>query len=475
MTKASIPTLEATLSGLDLFTGAATRGMDYLRQIEERRVAPEPAALADLRRLGGPLPAASEKPERVLALLDEAGSPATIASNAGRYFGFVTGAALPVCVAAEWLATAWNQNAALRIMSPVAATLEDVALGWLAELFELPASYGGTLVTCATTANLAGIAAARHALLARAGWDVEAAGLFGAPPIKVVLGAEAHVSVRKSLGILGLGRERVIVAPSDTQGRMRTAELPPLDERTIVIAQAGNVNTGACDDLQAICEAAKRGGAWVHVDGAFGLWARVAPERARLVRGLELADSCATDAHKWLNVPYDSGIAFVRDREALAAAMAATAAYLPTADEREPMHYTPDSSRRARAVALWAAIKCMGRSGIAGLVEQTCSHAQVFADRLSRAGYTVLNDVVLNQVLVSFGSSETTSAVIRAVQEDGTCWCGGTEWQGRTAMRISVSSHKTTSQDVERSARAMISIVDRISGRQSAEAARGQT
>jgi glutamate/tyrosine decarboxylase-like PLP-dependent enzyme len=336
-------------------------------------------------------------------------------------------------------------------LSPVAARLEEVAIGWLLDVLSLPPGCGAGFVTGATQANFSGLAAARHALLARQGWDVERHGLFGAPPITVVVGDEVHVSLLKALSMLGLGSERVVRVPVDSQGRMRADLLPPLTPETIVCIQAGNVNTGAFDPAGAIIPRAKEAGAWVHVDGAFGLWAAAAPGRRHLVQGVDGADSWATDAHKWLNVPYDCGIAFVRDPKHLHAAMAQNAAYLVQGQLRDPYHYTPDMSRRARGVEVWAALRSLGRNGLADLVERTCRHATRFADGLRAAGYEILNDVVLNQVLVAFGEPETTRRVIAAVQDDGTCWCGGTVWQGRTAMRISVSSWATTENDVERS------------------------
>lgn len=447
-----------------LLADACTRAARYLHDIKMRRVFPLEKEIAALARLQGPMPMHPEEPRRILALLDEVGSPATVASNGRRYFGFVNGAALPVCIAAQSLAAAWNQNASLRIMSPAAVVLEDVALAWLVELFGLPPDCGAALVTGATSANLTGLAAARHTLLARTGWDVENDGLFRAPELSVVVGEEAHVTVRKALALLGLGRSRVTVVSADAQGRMRADKLPRLDERTIVCVQAGNVNTGACDPIREICTMAARTGAWVHVDGAFGLWARVLPERAALVDGLELADSCATDAHKWLNVPYDCGIAFVRDAAALRASMAAPAAYLVTGGEREPMHHTPDSSRRARGVEVWAALRFLGRAGLRDLIRRGCDLAQEFAIALRAAGYSVLNEVVLNQVLASFGDAAITEEVIRRVQREGTCWCGPTVWQGQTAMRISVSSWMTTSEDVERSVRAMVAAARAVQG-----------
>jgi len=447
-----------------LLADACARATRYVQDIQTRRVFPCEKDIAALARLQGPMPMHPEDPRGILALLDEVGSPATVATNGRRYFGFVNGAALPVCIAAQSLAAAWDQNAALRIMSPAAAALEDVALSWLIELFGMPPDCGAALVTGATMANLTGLAAARHALLSRAGWDVENDGLFGAPELNVVVGEEAHVTVRKALALLGLGRSRVTVVSADAQGRMRADQLPRLDERTIVCAQAGNVNSGACDPVREICTMAAGAGAWVHIDGAFGLWARVEPERAALVDGLELADSCATDAHKWLNVPYDCGIAFVRDAASLRASMAASAAYLPAGGEREPMHHTPDSSRRARGVEVWAALRFLGRAGLRDLIRRGCDLAQEFAAALRAAGCTVLNEVVLNQVLVSFGDAAITEEVIRRVQGEGTCWCGGTVWHGQKAMRISVSSWMTTSEDVERSVRAIVGAAGAVRG-----------
>jgi glutamate/tyrosine decarboxylase-like PLP-dependent enzyme len=305
-------------------------------------------------------------------------------------------------------------------------------------------------------ANFTALAAARHAVLARVGWDVEGDGLIGAPGVQVVVGAEAHATLLKALALLGLGRNRVTVVPTDEQGRMRAEALPELRGPAIVCLQAGNVNSGAFDPVPELCSWAHAAGAWVHVDGAFGLWAAAAPERAWLVDGVAEADSWATDAHKWLNVPYDSGLAFVRDLLAIRAAMAQTAAYYIAGEQREPMHYTPETSRRARGVEVWAALRTLGRAGVADLVERTCQLAARFADGLRRAGYEVLNEVVLNQVLVSFGTDELTRQVIDAVQSDGTCWCGGTVWHGRAAMRISVSSWATTQADVDRSLEAML-------------------
>jgi glutamate/tyrosine decarboxylase-like PLP-dependent enzyme len=441
-----------------LLQTTAALAADYLDSLASRAVAPTRAALDGLRALDRAFPDGPADAAAVLAELHAVASPATIASAGGRFFGFVVGGTLPAALAASWLATAWDQDAGLAVMAPGAAALEEVALRWLLEALRLPPGSAGGFVTGATMANFTALAAARHALLERAGWDVEARGLFGAPPLTVVVGEEVHVSLLKALGLLGLGRDRVVRVPTDGQGRIRADQLPALDERTIVCLQAGNVNTGASDPVGAIARAGHRARAWVHVDGAFGLWAAAAPARALLVAGVEEADSWALDAHKWLNVPYDSGIALCRDPAALEGAMGTTAVYLVRGAGREPDAYTPELSRRARGVEIWAALAALGRSGLADLVERCCRHATRLAQGLRAAGYEVLNDVTLNQVLVSFGDDAATRAVIAGVQADGTCWCGGTVWHGRAAMRISVSSWATTAEDVEQSLAAMIRI-----------------
>ena len=413
----------------DLLEDAAKRASRYLKTLGSRSVAPHNDAVAALAGFDRAFPTHTSSAESVLAELDEIGSPATMASAGGRFFGFVIGGALPATVAANWLATAWDQNAGLVVSSPTNAALENVSLRWMKDIFHLPVQSAGGFVTCATAANFSALAAARHALLARAGWDVEAQGLFGAPPLTVVVGDEVHASAQKALSLVGFGRDRVVRVPVDTQGRMRLDAFPDVDERTIVCVQAGNVNSGAFDPILEICERAHSSGAWVHVDGAFGMWAAAAPARAHLARGVEDADSWATDAHKWLNVPYDSGLVFTRDADALREAMSVGGAYLAQDEDRVPYQYTPDFSRRARGIEIWAALRQLGRSGLADLIERTCRYAGEFAEGLRAAGYRVLNDVVLNQVLVSFGSAERTRDVIARVQRDGTCWCGGTVWQ----------------------------------------------
>jgi glutamate/tyrosine decarboxylase-like PLP-dependent enzyme len=446
----------------DLLKMTAERASAYLDGLKTRNVFPTQEALDGLARFDEPMPDAPTDPQEIIALLDEAGSRATIASAGGRYFGFVIGGSLPVTAAANWLAGAWDQNAGLGVASPVGAKLEEVALKWLLDALGLPKTAGIGFVTGATMANFSALAAARHALLQRTGWDVEAKGLFGAPPITVVVGDEVHGSVAKALSLIGFGRERVIRVQTDDQGRMRADQLPELDDMTIVCIQAGNVNTGAFDPAAEICKAAHDAGAWAHVDGAFGLWALASPELAHLAAGVAEADSWATDAHKWLNVPYDSGLVICRDEAHLRAAMSTSGAYLIQDQEREPYQYTPELSRRARGVEIWAALRSLGRSGLADMIERHCRYARRFAEGLRAAGYEILNDVVLNQVLVSFGDAETTKRVIAGIQEDRTCWAGNSVWHGHTAMRISVSSWATREDDVERSLAAMIRVADSI-------------
>jgi len=442
----------------DVLTLAAERARRYVREISARRVVPGLDKVAALAKFQEGFPDTASDPQDVVRMLDELGSPATLATTGGRYFGFVVGGVLPAAMGANWLASAWDQPAGMRVMSPVAAELEDVVLRWICEALNLPADCEGGLVTCATTANFTALVSARYALLKKAGWDVAEDGLFGAPPIEVVVGAEVHASILKALSLAGLGKRRVTIVESDAQGRMRADKLPKFSERAIVCIQAGNVNSGSFDPAAEICRRAKEEGAWVHVDGAFGLWAGVSPKFRHLTQGFELADSWATDAHKWPNVNYDSGIVIVREGPALRASMTLSAAYLAPGTRREPMHHTPEASRRARGVDLWAALKSLGRSGLCELIDRTCSLAKRFENGLLAAGFQVLNEVVINQVLVSFGDAGTTREVIRRIQEDGTCWCGVTEWQGKTAMRISVSSWATTEADVDSSLAAMVRI-----------------
>ena len=444
---------------------------DYLRTVDGRPVVPQ-ADLAELRReLGGPLP---DGPTEQLAVVEElarVAGPGLVASAGPRYFGFVIGGALPAALAADWLTSAWDQNAAMYSMSPAAAVVEEVAAGWLLDIFGLPEGASVGFTTGATMASFTALAAARHALLAGEGWDVERRGLFGAPEVPVVVGDEAHVTIHAALQMLGLGRERVVRVPVDGQGRLRPdalrQALGSLGRPAIVCAQAGNVNTGAFDPLGEIAAATHDAGSWLHVDGAFGLWAAAVPSMRPLVEGAGDADSWTTDAHKWLNVPYDAGIVAVRDPAAHHAAMTLSAAYYveSAGAERDPFNWVPESSRRARAFTVYAALRSLGRSGLADLVERCCRLARRFAEQLAaEPGIRILNEVVLNQVLVRFEAGEGNAAagdersrrVVAAVQREGTMWAGGTTWQGQAAMRISVSNWSTTEQDVDRSVAAIV-------------------
>ena len=440
----------------DYLESLPTRPAGWLTDVEDLRA-----------QLGGPLPETPHDPSSVIAELAAGAEPGLVASPGGRYFGFVIGGTTPAAVAADWLTSVWDQNAGLFVCSPSSAVVEEVAGAWLTELLGLPAGVGFGLVTGCQMAHVTALAAARHGVFARAGWDVGERGLIGAPPVRILAGAERHVTVDRALRLLGFGTGCVTSVDADDQGRMRPAALREAiaagDGPVIVCAQAGNVNSGAFDPLEEIADIAAEAGAWLHVDGAFGLWAAASPVYRHLVAGAERADSWAVDAHKWLNVPYDSGIAFCAHPESQQAAMGVRASYLIQADPggpRDALEWNPEFSRRARGFPVYAAIRSLGRSGIAELIERCCAYARRFADALGEVrGVEVLNDVVLNQVLVRFtgdGGESHTDAVIAAVQRDGTCWLSGTTWRGERAMRISVSSHSTTIEDVDRSIEAIL-------------------
>jgi glutamate/tyrosine decarboxylase-like PLP-dependent enzyme len=443
------------ISIIDVFSEKAKA---YAQGTGSRKVFPTSEALNNLQKFNIELQELPVSSRSVLEELDTIGSPATVVSTGGRYFGFVIGGSLPVSVGANLLAGIWDQNAGLEVSSPVSAYLEEICRRWLNSLLHLPPETEAGFVTGATMANFTALAAARHATLEKLGWNVEEDGLFEAPPVNVIIGEEAHVSLLKALSMLGLGRKRVIRVPCDNQGRMRPNLIPEFSGPTIVCIQAGNVNTGAFDPADIICEIAHARNAWVHVDGAFGLWVNATAERKHLSHGVEKADSWATDAHKWLNIPYDSGIAFVKDGKSLKAAMSQNAAYLVQTGNRIPYVFVPEMSRRSRGVEIWAALRSLGRKGVAGLISRNCDLAADFAEQLRSAGFRILNDIVLNQVLVSFGDADLTNRIIKRIQEDGTCWCGGTTWQNQTAMRISISSWKTTREDIDKSARVIIRI-----------------
>jgi glutamate/tyrosine decarboxylase-like PLP-dependent enzyme len=442
----------------DLFEQAKGYAYEYMNGVFDRNVFPDEAALAKLKEFDEELPKTPGDPSEMLQKLHEIGSPASVATTGGRYFGFVTGGAFPPVLAAKWLADVWDQNSALNVLSPVSAKLEAISQRWAVDLLRLPPEAVAGFVSGTSLATFVGLAAGRYELLHRAGWDVNAKGLFGAPPLRVVASAEAHGTVYKAVALLGLGKERVELIPVDEQGRIRADQLPALDERTLVVTQAGNVNSGAFDPFDAVCGMAEKAGAWVHVDGAIGLWAAASRGKRHLVQGAERADSWSVDAHKTLNAPYDSGLIFCRHADALVTAISqATGAYIIYSDIRDGMLYTPDMSRRSRAIEMWALLKTIGRSGVEELVDGLCERAQQAAELLTKEGFKILNDVVFNQVLVACETPEQSGAMVKHLQQSGECWCGGSIWQGKPVIRISVSSWATTANDIDRTVAAFVS------------------
>jgi glutamate/tyrosine decarboxylase-like PLP-dependent enzyme len=443
---------------LDLAKKYATK---YLDELPGRRVFPDEKSLKELEKLVVPLPDSSTNPREVLEILNKIGSRNTVASNGGRYFGFVFGGTLPVSLAANWLASAWDQNAVFKISSPIATQLEKVAGSWLLNLFGLPPKSAVGFVTGTTMANFCGVLASRYSIYKRMGWDIKSRGMHNAPSIRVIAGEEIHASMLRALQFAGFGSESLIKVPTDDEGRIIAKKIPTLDESTLICLQAGNVNTGAIDPIKDICLSAKEKGAWVHVDGAFGLWGRVLPGKSNLIEGCDLADSWAIDLHKWLNVPYDSGVIICKEPKILQDALSVSAAYLPESNEPDPYFYTPEMSRRARGIETWAALYSLGRKGVVDLIERCCTYAELFAANLKNAGFQVLNAITLNQVLVSFGDPALTNRIIKKIQNSGTSWCGGTVWKGITAMRISISSWITTEKDIEKCSASIIKIANK--------------
>jgi glutamate/tyrosine decarboxylase-like PLP-dependent enzyme len=444
------------LASRDCFDQARAAAYEYLDGLLERRVFPDAEALRGLDAFDEPLPDQPERASEILRLLHEHGSPATVASAGGRYFGFVTGGALPAAVAARWLADVWDQNPALYVLSPIASRLEAICEKWVVDLLRLPSDTVAGFVSGTSSATLCGLAAGRNHLLKRAGWDVIQDGLAGAPPLRVVVGEQAHVTVFKALALLGIGRSRLEMVPVDEQGRMRLEALPELDGTCLVIAQAGHVNSGAFDPIDAICDRARRAGAWVHVDGAFGLWAAASRDKRVLTRGIEKADSWSADAHKTLNVPYDCGIVLCRNRDALVSALQANDSYILYGEQRDGMLFTPEMSRRSRAIELWSSLKALGRAGVEDLVDRLCAHAERLATKLKAQEFRVLNDVVFDQVLVACESPEQTRGTLQEIQASGECWCGGALWNGEPVIRVSVVSWATTAEDVDRAVAAFV-------------------
>ena len=439
----------------ELLEEAAGRAARYRRGLLTEPIRPDPDS--DVSLLGGDFPEGPTDPREVLELMDDVGSPATMGFSSPRFFGWVIGGVQPVALAADWMVSAWDQPTYAAEASPATVTMEATAIRWIKEASGLPESSWGVFVTGTTVGHIVSLAAARSAVLATEGWDATGQGLFGAPPITVVVGEEVHPSLIKALGVVGLGRHRVVRVPVDDQGRMRADALPDITPPAIVCVQAGNVNTGSYDPMGEIIPQAKESGAWVHVDGAFGFWAAASPRLAHLTTGMELADSWATDAHKYLNVPYDAGLALVRNPSDLERLMSVDAAYLIEGHIGEdPGLYAPEMSRRARGVPTWAVLKSLGRSGLADMIDRSVEMARRFADGMREAGFSVLNDVVLNQVLVDFGDPEETLRVVQQVQADGTIFAGPTVWQGHTAMRFSVSNYGTTEAEVDESIDAVL-------------------
>jgi glutamate/tyrosine decarboxylase-like PLP-dependent enzyme len=445
------------VSERELLRRTAEIAADFVESLDERPIWP-PATVDELRAaLGGPLPDGPTEPLEVVELLAETADRGVVAIPSGRYFGFVIGGALPAAVAGDWLATAWDQNAGLVVGGPAAAVVEEIVGDWLKDLLGIPPGASFALVTGCQMAHTTCLAAARHSVLGRVGWDVERDGLVGSPGIRVVAGARRHATIDRSLRLLGLGASSVVEVPADQRGRMQVDELRAALEGesgpTIVCAQIGEVNTGSADQIEEIASITEAFGAWLHIDGAFGLWAAASPKLRRLVAGAERADSWATDAHKWLNVPYDCGIAFVAQPEPHRAAMQVKAEYLvhdPDA-ARDQMDWTPEFSRRARGFAVYAALRSLGRRGVMELVEGSCTRARQFAGEIVRLpDCELLNEVVLNQVLFRFRDDETTNAVLAQVQAGGEAWMSGTTWDGRAAIRLSASNWRTSEDDIER-------------------------
>ncbi|MCL2253460.1 MAG: pyridoxal-dependent decarboxylase [Lachnospiraceae bacterium] len=447
---------------INIYEKAKEYAVDYIKNIDSRCVNPTDKAIEDLSYFIEDFPENGTKTLEILRLLNEYGSPATIAQTGGRYFGFVNGGAIPAALATKWIADVWDQNAALNVMSPVASILEDICERWIVELLGLPHGTAAGFVSGSSAATLCGITAARNYLLKNKGYDVAKHGLFNAPPIRVVLSEEAHSTVFKALSILGLGSERIEKVKSDNQGRIDYTQVPPLDNNTLLILQAGNVNTGAFDNFDVLCKEANEKGAWVHIDGAFGLWAAASNEFSNLTKSLYLADSWSTDAHKTLNVPYDCGIILCKNRKALTDALQMEGSYIIYSEKRDNLLYTMEMSRRARGIELWAALKSLGKNGIKLLVDNLREKAWYFSEQLKNSGFEILNDVCFNQINVYVGDDNITQNIIQIIQKSGVCWCGGAKRAGKSFIRISVCSYKTTYDDIDMSVKAFVEARSKI-------------
>lgn len=453
----------AELADTSLFRQATEFGLDYLQQAFERHVFPTEAALSNLEFFEEDMPEAPSQAQEVLSHLHQYGSPGAVTQIGGRYFGFVNGSVTPAGLAAKQLALFWDQNSAMQVLSPISSTLERVVQRWLIDLFGLPAHTVAGFVSGTSMANFCGLAAARYRILKDQGWDVTEQGLMGAPPIRVVTGKQAHSTVLKAISMVGLGKGNIEWVEVDEEGRIIPEAIPRLDHRTILVLQAGNVNSGSFDNFEAICQQARAQGAWIHVDGAFGLWAAATESLAYLTQGYQYAHSWAVDGHKTLNTPYDSGVILCCDSEALVSSLHMTGSYLVIGADRDGMYYTPEMSRRARVIELWATLKYLGKEGIDQMVVGFNDRAKQFANLLrDTPGFTVLNEIVFNQVLVQCETDALTEQVIKQIQAQRECWVGGSSWQGRKVIRISICSWATTEADVERSHRSFVKALAQV-------------
>jgi glutamate/tyrosine decarboxylase-like PLP-dependent enzyme len=442
------------MSDKAIFNQARDYAFEYADYSLIRNVFPSPEAIDDLKKFDEDLPVRTTDPEGVLHQLHKYGSPATVMQSGGRYFGFVIGGIIPVALAAKWLGDFWDQNAGLYTTSPIASRLEAVVEKWLRKLFRLPDNVVSGFVSGTTTAVFCGLAAARYRVLSRQGWDVNARGLFNAPKVRVVAGRQAHGAVLKAISMLGLGRDNIEWVDVDEQGRMIASKVPTLDNKTILILQAGNVNSGSFDPIDEICDKAVKAGAWIHIDGAFGLWAACSENLRYLTKGIEKANSWSVDGHKTLNTPYDNGIVLCNDHDAIVSALHVTGSYLVHTDARDGYAFTPEMSRRSRIIELWAALKYLGKEGVEALVDSLYERTRQFAFEIREAGFKVLNDVVFNQVLVACENDDITGKTLELIQQSGECWCGGALWDDKKVIRVSVCSWATTSDDISRSVRA---------------------
>jgi glutamate/tyrosine decarboxylase-like PLP-dependent enzyme len=436
--------------------------LDYINNVDHMPVFPDRQSLNNLEVFYEDLSDAPESIESILEMLHKYGSPATVAQTGGRYFGFVNGGILPQALATKWLTDAWDQNPALYVISPISAVIEEITERWLIDLLDLPEETVAGYVSGTSTATIIGLTTGRNYLLDRLGYDIFGKGLFNAPELKIVIGAGAHSTVYKALSIIGLGNKRIIKVPCDDQGRMIKDKMPLLDNKTLLILQAGNVNTGSFDDFEVICKTANDAGAYVHVDGAFGLWTRACKELKQLTKGIENADSWSADGHKTLNSPYDNGLIFCKHKECLVNSMHMVGSYIILSDKRDNMLYTAEMSRRARAIDLWATLKGLGKEGVSQLVYELHRKAVYFGEALKNNGLEIINDIVFNQVLVRYDSDEKTERLIKKIQQSGVLWLGGAKWKGNSVMRISISSYKTTYDDIDLSVKTILDLVNEL-------------